>query len=89
MHAMQIQNFIYLLFKLCNVIILLYCVTNIYVLYFSEIISRSVLFASFENMHYVLCALGDGSMFYFCFDRVTGQLSERKRVRFFQKYFIL
>lgn len=45
-----------------------------------EIISRSILFASFENMHYVLCALGDGSMFYFYFDRATGHLSERKRV---------
>ncbi|XP_014287545.1 DNA damage-binding protein 1 [Halyomorpha halys] len=45
-----------------------------------EIISRSIHFASFENMHYVLCALGDGSMFYFLFDRATGQLSERKRV---------
>lgn len=45
-----------------------------------EIISRSILFASFENMHYVLCALGDGSMYYFHFDRSTGQLSEKKRV---------
>ena len=45
-----------------------------------EIISRSIHFASFENMHYVLCALGDGSMFYFLFDRTSGQLSERKRV---------
>ncbi|KAF6200141.1 hypothetical protein GE061_006442 [Apolygus lucorum] len=45
-----------------------------------DIISRSILFASFEGIHYVLCALGDGSMFYFNFNATSGQLFEKKRV---------
>ncbi|KAK9497804.1 hypothetical protein O3M35_003726 [Rhynocoris fuscipes] len=45
-----------------------------------EIISRSILFATFEGVNYVLCALGDGSMFYFTFNRFDGQLMEKKRV---------
>ncbi|KAL1129243.1 hypothetical protein AAG570_013772 [Ranatra chinensis] len=45
-----------------------------------EIISRSVLMASMEGVHYVLCALGDGAMFYFSFDPATGRLSEKRKV---------
>ncbi|XP_014257625.1 DNA damage-binding protein 1 isoform X2 [Cimex lectularius] len=45
-----------------------------------DIISRSILFANFEGANYVLCALGDGSLHYFNFDRTTGRLSEKKRV---------
>uniref|UniRef100_A0A069DXU2 Putative splicing factor 3b subunit 3 n=1 Tax=Panstrongylus megistus TaxID=65343 RepID=A0A069DXU2_9HEMI len=45
-----------------------------------EIISRSILFATFEGINYVLVALGDGSMFYFTFNRFTGVLMDKKRV---------
>ncbi|ALC47529.1 pic [Drosophila busckii] len=45
-----------------------------------EIIPRSILMTTFEDIHYLLCALGDGSMFYFILDKVTGQLSEKKKV---------
>ncbi len=34
----------------------------------------------FEGITYLLCALGDGSMFYFLMDRNTGTLSDRKKV---------
>ena len=45
--------------KLCNV-------------YLSEIIPRSILKTSFEGIHYLLCALGDGTLFYFTMDPNTG-----------------
>eukprot|EP01112_Ceratiomyxa_fruticulosa_P020970 TRINITY_DN7283_c0_g1_i2.p1 TRINITY_DN7283_c0_g1~~TRINITY_DN7283_c0_g1_i2.p1 ORF type:complete len:1042 (-),score=227.88 TRINITY_DN7283_c0_g1_i2:442-3567(-) len=45
-----------------------------------EIIPRSVLFASFEGLHYVLCALGDGNLFSFVFDPATYLLSERRKI---------
>ncbi|BFZ05163.1 hypothetical protein BsWGS_08202 [Bradybaena similaris] len=45
-----------------------------------EIIPRSILMATFEGIHYLLCALGDGSLFYFLLDPVTGYLSEKKKV---------
>ncbi|XP_071830754.1 DNA damage-binding protein 1-like [Apostichopus japonicus] len=45
-----------------------------------EIIPRSVLLARFEGQPYLLCALGDGSLFYFSLTLETGRLSERKRV---------
>ncbi|PIK43597.1 putative DNA damage-binding protein 1 [Apostichopus japonicus] len=47
---------------------------------FAEIIPRSVLLARFEGQPYLLCALGDGSLFYFSLTLETGRLSERKRV---------
>lgn len=37
--------------------------------------------ATFDSMSYLLCALGDGSMFYFNLNKSTGQLSEKKKVR--------
>lgn len=45
-----------------------------------EIIPRSILMTCFEGTDYLLCALGDGSMYYFIMDRVTGQLTEKKNV---------
>lgn len=40
---------------------------------FSEIIPRSILMTTFEGSHYLLCALGDGALFYFGLDLETGQ----------------
>ncbi|GAB6033172.1 DNA damage-binding protein 1a [Chamberlinius hualienensis] len=45
-----------------------------------EIIPRSILMATFEESNYVLCALGDGSLFYFNFNLKTGELTDRKKV---------
>ncbi|CAK1553322.1 unnamed protein product [Leptosia nina] len=45
-----------------------------------EIIPRSLLICVLEGVCYLLCALGDGSMFYFTVDPVTGALANRKRV---------
>ncbi|KAK2188211.1 hypothetical protein NP493_140g03066 [Ridgeia piscesae] len=45
-----------------------------------EIIPRSILMATFEGTHYLLCALGDGSLFYFCLNTISGSLGERKKV---------
>ena len=39
----------------------------------AEIIPRSILMATFESVHYLLCALGDGSLFYFLLDAKTGK----------------
>ncbi|XP_041095766.1 DNA damage-binding protein 1 isoform X3 [Polyodon spathula] len=45
-----------------------------------EIIPRSILMTTFEGSHYLLCALGDGALFYFGLDIHTGVLSDRKKV---------
>ncbi|XP_059618303.1 DNA damage-binding protein 1 [Phlebotomus argentipes] len=45
-----------------------------------EIIPRSILMTAFEGYTYLLCALGDGSMFYFALSTSTGALSEKKKV---------
>ncbi|XP_077517373.1 DNA damage-binding protein pic [Amblyomma americanum] len=45
-----------------------------------EIIPRSILITTFEGIHYLLCALGDGSLFYFLLEAATGALSDRKKV---------
>ncbi|CAH3044667.1 unnamed protein product [Porites lobata] len=45
-----------------------------------EIIPRSILKTSFEGIHYLLCALGDGTLFYFTMDPSNGSLTERKKV---------
>lgn len=47
---------------------------------FIEIIPRSLLICILEGNCYLLCALGDGSMFYFSLDLKTGALSQKKRV---------
>lgn len=39
----------------------------------TEIIPRSILMTSFEGIHYLLCALGDGSLFYFNLNGTTGE----------------
>uniref|UniRef100_A0A8K9XPT6 DNA damage-binding protein 1 n=1 Tax=Oncorhynchus mykiss TaxID=8022 RepID=A0A8K9XPT6_ONCMY len=46
----------------------------------TEIIPRSILMTTFEASYYLLCALGDGALFYFGLDLTTGVLSERKKV---------
>ncbi|XP_041365594.1 DNA damage-binding protein 1-like isoform X2 [Gigantopelta aegis] len=45
-----------------------------------EIIPRSILMTTFEGIHYLLCALGDGSLFYFNLNLATGYLSDKKKV---------
>ncbi|XP_022126160.1 DNA damage-binding protein 1 [Pieris rapae] len=45
-----------------------------------EIIPRSLLICVLEGVCYLLCALGDGSMFYFTVDQHTGALTNRKKV---------
>ena len=44
-----------------------------------EIIPRSVLLAKFERVNYLLCALGDGSLFYFVLNG-QGALTDKKKV---------
>lgn len=38
----------------------------------TEIIPRSILMTTFESSHYLLCALGDGALFYFGLNIETG-----------------
>jgi len=45
-----------------------------------EIIPRSILMTCFEGINYLLCALGDGSMFYFTLSKQTGLLTDKKKV---------
>ncbi|XP_050293342.1 DNA damage-binding protein 1 [Anthonomus grandis grandis] len=45
-----------------------------------DIMPRSILMTTFENHDYLLCALGDGSMYYFTLDKESGTLKEKKRV---------
>ncbi|KAF7245565.1 DNA damage-binding protein 1 [Varanus komodoensis] len=45
-----------------------------------KIIPRSILMTTFESSHYLLCALGDGALFYFGLNVETGLLSDRKKV---------
>lgn len=45
-----------------------------------EIIPRSILLTCFEGIYYLLCALGDGSMYYFLINPENGCLTERKKV---------
>jgi DNA damage-binding protein 1 len=47
---------------------------------FSEIIPRSILVTCFDGINYLLCALGDGSMFYFNLNKETGAMTEKKKV---------
>ena len=39
-----------------------------------EIIPRSILMTTFEGIQYLLCALGDGSLFYFILNNKTGEI---------------
>ncbi|XP_011303524.1 DNA damage-binding protein 1 [Fopius arisanus] len=45
-----------------------------------EIIPRSILMTCFEGNTYLLCALGDGSMYYFSLLKDNGVLSDKKKV---------
>ncbi|KAF5292358.1 hypothetical protein FQA39_LY03392 [Lamprigera yunnana] len=45
-----------------------------------EVIPRSVLMTSFEGYNYLLCALGDGSMYYFFLHKDSGSLTDKKKV---------
>ncbi|XP_065647466.1 DNA damage-binding protein 1 isoform X2 [Hydra vulgaris] len=45
-----------------------------------EMIPRSILMITFEDKEYLLCALGDGSLFYFLLNRLNGVLSDQKKV---------
>merc|ERR1712079_437985 len=44
-----------------------------------SIIPRSILMAQFEGTNYLLCALGDGSLFYFLMN-AQGNLTDKKKV---------
>ena len=44
-----------------------------------DIIPRSILMAQFEGTNYLLCALGDGSLFYFLMN-TSGSLTDKKKV---------
>ena len=54
---------------------------NSNLVFFLEIIPRSILMAVFEGTPYLLVALGDGSLFYFTINPVTKALGDRKKVR--------
>lgn len=45
-----------------------------------EIIPRSILMTCFEGSTYLLCALGDGSMYYFTLNKQNGVLTDKKKV---------
>lgn len=45
-----------------------------------EMIPRSILMANFEGINYLLCALGDGSMFYFTLNSADATLKDKKKV---------
>ncbi|XP_014225976.1 DNA damage-binding protein 1 [Trichogramma pretiosum] len=45
-----------------------------------EIIPRSILMTNFEGSTYLLCALGDGSMYYFVLNQKNGLLMDKKKV---------
>jgi len=45
-----------------------------------EVLPRSLIFATFEGINYLLCGLGDGHLFSFRFDVESGKLSESKKV---------
>lgn len=46
----------------------------------NEMIPRSIVTAKFEDNCYLLCALGDGSVYYFNFNPLTGVMSNSKKV---------
>jgi DNA damage-binding protein 1 len=48
--------------------------------YFTEIIPRSILVTCFDGINYLLCALGDGSLFYFHLNKENGVMTEKKKV---------
>ena len=70
-----------------NTNIVIYDLTDLKELHREEITSdqissipRSIITAKFEDYCYLLCALGDGSVFYYKLDPMTGQLTNCKKV---------
>lgn len=67
-----------------NMNIIIYSLPDITELYREELnsdmIPRSIITAKFEDNYYLLCALGDGSVYYFNLNPVTGSLSNCKKV---------
>ncbi|XP_066157615.1 DNA damage-binding protein 1 [Euwallacea fornicatus] len=45
-----------------------------------DIMPRSILMATFEGCNYLLCALGDGTMYYFTLHVELGALNDKKKV---------
>ena len=45
-----------------------------------EVIPRSVLLAVFEEVPYLLCALGDGQLYNWQLDAAKGELSDQKKI---------
>ncbi|RXG55188.1 DNA damage-binding protein 1 [Armadillidium vulgare] len=45
-----------------------------------DIIPRSILMSTFEGHHYLLCAMGDGQLYYFTYNSHTGYLTDKKKV---------
>lgn len=45
-----------------------------------EMIPRSILMTNFEGINYLLCALGDGSMYYFTLNSTEATLKDKKKV---------
>lgn len=45
-----------------------------------DILPRSIMATTFEGIHYLLCALGDGSLYYFLLNASSGHLSDKKKV---------
>lgn len=45
-----------------------------------EIIPRSILMTTFENIQYLLCALGDGSLYYFNLNIDSGYFCDKRKV---------
>ena len=52
-----------------------------------EIIPRSILMTKFEGNNYLLCALGDGSLYYFIVTS-SGTLTDKKKVFSFSTFMI-
>lgn len=48
--------------------------------FLSEIIPRSILLACFDDNCFLMCALGDGSLYYFSLNPITGELTDNKKV---------
>lgn len=67
-----------------NQVIVIYSLPDIKELYReplnNEMIPRSIITVKFDENCYLLCALGDGSVYYFNFNPITGELCNSKKV---------
>uniref|UniRef100_A0A2S2P1T8 DNA damage-binding protein 1 n=1 Tax=Schizaphis graminum TaxID=13262 RepID=A0A2S2P1T8_SCHGA len=50
-------------------------------LLFEGIVPRSISFVTLENIHYLFCALGNGSLFYFNLNVKTGILCKKRKIK--------